>query len=85
MHSDREYVTGMLKAGSSGYLLKDSAFQELVDAILFAWYPGEQGGNGKLETARHRSYWHDFAEKNLFGIEIDESRVVKRERIFPEA
>ena len=33
LHSDREYVTGMLKAGSSGYLLKDSAFQELVDAI----------------------------------------------------
>ncbi len=33
LHSDREYIVGMLKAGSSGYLLKDSAFQELVEAI----------------------------------------------------
>jgi two-component system, NarL family, response regulator NreC len=33
LHSDREYIVGMLKAGSSGYLLKDSAFQELIEAI----------------------------------------------------
>jgi DNA-binding NarL/FixJ family response regulator len=33
MHSDRQYVSEMLKAGAAGYLLKDSAFEELVDAI----------------------------------------------------
>lgn len=33
MHSDRRYVTEMLKAGASGYLLKDAAFEELVMAI----------------------------------------------------
>ena len=33
MHSDRKYVTGMLEAGASGYLLKDCAFQELAKAI----------------------------------------------------
>jgi two-component system, NarL family, response regulator NreC len=33
LHSDREYIIGMMKAGSSGYLLKDSAFQELIEAI----------------------------------------------------
>jgi two-component system, NarL family, response regulator NreC len=33
LHSDREYIVGMLKAGSSGYLLKDSAFQEMIEAI----------------------------------------------------
>lgn len=33
MHSDRRFVSGMLGAGASGYLLKDSAFEELVDAI----------------------------------------------------
>ena len=33
LHSDREYIVGMLKAGSSGYLLKDSAFQELIEAV----------------------------------------------------
>jgi DNA-binding NarL/FixJ family response regulator len=33
MHSDRQYVGGMLEAGASGYLLKDCAFEELETAI----------------------------------------------------
>jgi DNA-binding NarL/FixJ family response regulator len=33
MHSDKRFVTGMLSAGASGYLLKESAFSELVNAI----------------------------------------------------
>lgn len=33
MHSDRRFVIEMLKAGASGYLLKDSAFEELALAI----------------------------------------------------
>jgi two-component system, NarL family, response regulator NreC len=33
MHSDRQFVTRMLKAGAAGYLLKDSAFGELAEAI----------------------------------------------------
>lgn len=33
MHSDRGFVTGMLDAGASGYLLKDCAFDELAKAI----------------------------------------------------
>jgi DNA-binding NarL/FixJ family response regulator len=33
MHSDRRFITEMLRAGASGYLLKDSAFEELVRAI----------------------------------------------------
>ena len=33
MHSDRRFVTGMLEAGASGYLLKDCAFGELANAI----------------------------------------------------
>ena len=33
MHSDKMFITGMFKAGASGYLLKDCAFDELVDAI----------------------------------------------------
>ncbi len=33
MHSDRRFVAGMLRAGGSGYLLKDCAFEELVRAI----------------------------------------------------
>jgi len=33
MHSDTRFVTGMLKAGASGYLLKDCAFEEVARAI----------------------------------------------------
>lgn len=33
MHVDKRYVVGMFEAGASGYLLKNSAFEELVGAI----------------------------------------------------
>lgn len=33
MHSDRRFVSEMLKAGASAYLMKDCAFEELVIAI----------------------------------------------------
>lgn len=33
MHSDHHFVTEMLQAGASGYMLKDSAFSELANAI----------------------------------------------------
>ena len=33
MHTDRRFVTRMLKSGASGYLLKDGAFKELAVAI----------------------------------------------------
>ena len=33
VHSDRRYVLSMLKAGASGYVLKDDAFDDLVVAV----------------------------------------------------
>lgn len=33
MHSDKGFVAGMLSAGAVGYILKKSAFEELVSAI----------------------------------------------------
>jgi two-component system response regulator NreC len=33
VHSDSRFVDGTLKAGASGYLLKDCAFEEVVQAI----------------------------------------------------
>lgn len=36
MYSDRRFITNMLTAGAHGYLLKDSAFEELVQAIRLA-------------------------------------------------
>jgi two-component system, NarL family, response regulator NreC len=35
IHADKRFVAGMLKAGAVGYLLKDCAFEELVQAIRF--------------------------------------------------
>lgn len=32
-HADRRFVTGVLAAGAAGYLLKDSAFEELCRAV----------------------------------------------------
>jgi DNA-binding NarL/FixJ family response regulator len=33
MHSDMQFISKMLAAGASGYVLKDSAFEELANAI----------------------------------------------------
>jgi DNA-binding NarL/FixJ family response regulator len=33
MHADRHFIMGVLEAGANGYLLKDSAFAELVTAV----------------------------------------------------
>ncbi|WP_417446467.1 response regulator [Kangiella sp.] len=33
MHEEQEYVIHMVRAGASGYLLKDSASEELIDAV----------------------------------------------------
>lgn len=33
VHSDKNYLTGMLRAGTAGYLLKDCAAEELVQAV----------------------------------------------------
>jgi DNA-binding NarL/FixJ family response regulator len=46
MHSDKRYVIQMLKAGASGYLLKNSASEELVNAITAV-----EGGKRYLSQA----------------------------------
>ena len=33
MHSDKRFISGMLSAGASGYVLKDVAFEEVADAV----------------------------------------------------
>jgi DNA-binding NarL/FixJ family response regulator len=34
MHEERQFILASLKAGATGYLLKDSAFDDLAEAIL---------------------------------------------------
>lgn len=66
--------------GSGGFLLYALDHVRREADLRF---PGEKGGNGEQESARHREYWHDFAEKNLFGVEINEelARVAKMNMI----
>lgn len=57
--------------GSGGFLL------HALDKVRFEanqYYPDEVAipSEGRPEGKRHFQHWHDFAEKNLFGIEINE-------------
>jgi type I restriction enzyme M protein len=66
--------------GSGGFLLHAL---DHVRKLAAEYFPGEGGGDGKEETGRHKDYWHNFAEKRLFGIEINEeiARVAKMNMI----
>jgi DNA-binding NarL/FixJ family response regulator len=55
MHSDEHFVAGMLKAGSSGYLLKDCAAEELIQAIRSV-IAGEQYLSSKIAGIVIQSY-----------------------------
>ena len=57
--------------GSGGFLLHAL---DKVRREADLYYPDEIAvpSQGKKEGATHHRYWHDFAEKNLFGIEINE-------------
>jgi two-component system, NarL family, response regulator NreC len=46
MHEEQEYVIHMVKAGASGYLIKDSASEELIDAVKAL-------ANGKTYFSQH--------------------------------
>jgi DNA-binding NarL/FixJ family response regulator len=41
MHSDKQYVKGMLQAGADGYLLKNCTYRQLTDAI-YSTYDGKK-------------------------------------------
>lgn len=52
--------------GSGGFLLHAL---DKVRRQAGEYYPQTEG---QPETAEHHRHWHDFAEKNLYGIEINE-------------
>jgi DNA-binding NarL/FixJ family response regulator len=45
MHSDRQYIKGMLEAGASGYLLKNSTVDQAIEAVKLV-----NGGKKYLST-----------------------------------
>jgi two-component system response regulator NreC len=67
MHSDEHFVAGMLKAGASGYLPKDCAAEELVEAIRTVregeTYLSPKAANIVVQGYRH-AFTDDQSSKN---------------------
>jgi PAS domain S-box-containing protein len=61
MHSDHRFVTEMLKAGASGYLLKQSAFEELASAIK-AVMDGKTFLSSSILDVVVRDYVHQLSD-----------------------
>jgi len=68
MHSDKHFVTGMLKAGAKGYLLKDCAGSELIRAVQEVlqdrYYISEE-----ISTSVYNDYVNKLVEE---GAEVSE-------------
>jgi DNA-binding NarL/FixJ family response regulator len=64
MHSDEQFVSGMLKAGASGYLLKDCAADELVQAIR-AVLGGETYLSPKIASIVVEDYRRELSKDEL--------------------
>lgn len=66
--------------GSGGFLLHAL---DKVRKQADVYYPDEKESDKTQEGRDHYKYWHDFAEKNLYGIEINEqiSRTAKMNMI----
>jgi two-component system response regulator NreC len=77
MHSDRRFVLQMLKAGAVGYLLKDSAFEELAAAIQ-AVVSGQTYLSPKITDVVIKEYLHSQArsEASVFTILTHREREV---------
>ncbi len=58
MHTDKRYVLGMLEAGASGYLAKDSPFEEVARAVRAV-----AGGNVYLSPNVAGLVVQDFARR----------------------
>lgn len=63
MHSDRHFVIEMFKAGAAGYLLKDCAFEELIQAIRTV-NDKRSYLSAHLADAMIKDYVKIFPEKN---------------------
>jgi len=63
MHSDHHFVTEMLKAGASGYILKQSAFEELVSAIA-AVMAGKTFLSSSIVDVVVQNYVHQLSESD---------------------
>ena len=79
MHTDKRFVKKMLEAGASGYLLKNSAGSELIQAIETV-YKGRTYLSQEIMDSLVRDYssGHDVREKRLLPeLSVRESETLK--------
>ncbi len=75
MHSDKLFVEGMLKAGVSGYLLKDCLVEDLANAI-YTVIKGEIYLSPKIAATVVKTYLHQLANNN----DCEQAILTPRER-----
>lgn len=63
MHDEKTYIKGMLEAGAWGYLLKNCAYDQLVNAIIQV-YNGEK----YLDTNATRVIIQDYLKNDSWGM-----------------
>lgn len=75
MHSDKRFVSGMLKAGVSGFLLKECVFRELTTAINAA-VADEHYLSPKITA----TVVEDYVQKTTTGTDSQSDDLTSRER-----
>jgi DNA-binding NarL/FixJ family response regulator len=73
MHEDGRFAAEMLKAGASGFLLKDCAFEELVDAINTVRADGIYL-SAKIKENMLKDYVGFLSKDNLSGFSVLSAR-----------
>lgn len=75
MHCDRRFVMNMLKAGASGYLLKDSAFEELATAIRMV-LGGKMYLSTEIANIVIKDYLQGGGDESVFSVLTPREREV---------
>ncbi len=75
LHSERQFVLGMIKAGASGYLIKQCTFEELVLAINTV-----MEGKKYLSREIANVLIEEFIKKESEGKALIDSKLTSRER-----
>lgn len=75
MQTDRNYILGMLRAGASGYLLKDCSLEELAQAIKKV-----AGGGSYLSSSLSDVVMEELRSPGGSGSESAEETLTSRER-----
>lgn len=82
MHSDKQYIRGILEAGADGYLLKNCTYQQLTDAIQSV-YEGKKILSDDITEMIIQGYL-DPAERETEGYKKLSERELEIFKLFAE-